>query len=193
MVHTRRQVVTEQVVREATVGMKEAETTNQAVLNDIFLPMSKKRVKDLGLNDVEKGKYVGRLTRMIEASGAADKIMAGMFFPLLTERGPDFPNALVLYCMMSGCFSHYANVHQQDPSWDRSNKLHGWFGAFDMFSSAMRLDQEYAMLAYLPYLVAPIHPLVCGAGNSKVSRPTADWEVRGIMHVISWWAQMEAG
>ncbi|KAG8885565.1 hypothetical protein FRB97_000473 [Tulasnella sp. 331] len=151
MVHTRRQAVTEQIVRDATVGMKEAETTNQAVWNDIFLPMSKKRVKDLGLNDVEKEKYVGRLTRMIEASGAPDKIM-------------------------TGCFSHYANVHQQDPSWDRSNKLHAWFGAFDMFSSAMRLDQEYAMLAYLPYLVAPVHPLVCDAGNSKVSRPTADWE-----------------
>ncbi|KAG9010130.1 hypothetical protein FRB93_004792 [Tulasnella sp. JGI-2019a] len=151
MVHTRRQTATEQIVREATVGMKEAETTNQAVWNDIFIPMSKKRIKDLGLNDVEKGKYVSRLTRMIEATGAPDKIMAG-------------------------CFSHYANVHQQDPSWDRSNKLHAWFGAFDMFSSAMRLEQEYAMLAYLPYLVAPVHALVCDAENSKVSRPTADWE-----------------
>lgn len=78
MIHTRKQVVTEARVREATVGMKEAETTNQAVWNDLFLPLSKKRVKDLGMDAVEKEKYVGRLARLVEASGAADKIVGGM-------------------------------------------------------------------------------------------------------------------
>lgn len=77
MIHTRRQTVTEAIVRTATAGMKEAEATNQAVWNDLFLPLSKKRVKDLGLNDAEKQKYVNRLTRMVEASGAPDKIVGG--------------------------------------------------------------------------------------------------------------------
>ncbi|KAG8978523.1 hypothetical protein FRB90_008413, partial [Tulasnella sp. 427] len=53
MIHTRRQDVTEIVVRNATVGMKEAETTTQAVWNDIFIPLSKKRVKDMGMTDEE--------------------------------------------------------------------------------------------------------------------------------------------
>ena len=41
----------------------------------------------------------------------------------------------------------------------------------------MRLDQEYAVLQYMPYLVVPIHPLFVDAGNTKVGNPKADWEV----------------
>ena len=77
MIHTRRQEATEHVIRCATVGMKETETTIQAVWNDIFLPLSKKRVKELALSDLEKDKYVNRLARLVESSGTMDKVMLG--------------------------------------------------------------------------------------------------------------------
>lgn len=64
-------------MRAATVGMKEGETSTQAVWNDIFFPMSKKRAKEAGGTEDERSKYVGRLTRLVEASGTMDKIMLG--------------------------------------------------------------------------------------------------------------------
>jgi chromosome transmission fidelity protein 18 len=57
--------------------MKEAETSNQAVWNDIFLPLGKKKAKELAFTEEERSKYVTRLTRSIEASGTIDKIMLG--------------------------------------------------------------------------------------------------------------------
>ncbi|KAG8905214.1 hypothetical protein FRB99_000483 [Tulasnella sp. 403] len=151
MIHTRKQHVTEPMVRQTTVGMKEAETTAQAVWNDIFSPMSKKRTKDLGLTDDEQGRYVQRLTKMLEACGTMDKIMLG-------------------------CFTHYATLHHQDPSWARYTKANRWFSAYDLFASTMRLEQDYAVQGYLPYFIAPIHPLFVDPSNSKVSNPKADWE-----------------
>lgn len=64
-------------MRSATVGMKEAEHSQTAVLNDLFLPMSRKRAKDLGIGEEEESRYVGRLSREIEGSGAMDKVAIG--------------------------------------------------------------------------------------------------------------------
>ena len=69
--------VTEVVVRKATHGMKEADASQISVLNDLFCPMQKKRVKDLGMTEGEESKYVGRLARTIESTGAPDKVALG--------------------------------------------------------------------------------------------------------------------
>ncbi|KAG8922627.1 hypothetical protein FRC01_013800 [Tulasnella sp. 417] len=151
MIHTRRQDVTETIVRNATVGMKEAETTTQAVWNDIFIPLSKKRVKDMGMTGDESQKYVNRLARMVEASGTMDKVM-------------------------TGCFAHYASLHHTDPSWKRYLKAQKWLTSFDLFSSTMRTEQEYAVLQYMPYMVVPMYPIFADSANPKVGNPRADWE-----------------
>ncbi|KAG8948253.1 hypothetical protein FRC04_009891 [Tulasnella sp. 424] len=151
MIHTRRQEVTEVVVRNATVGMKESETTTQAVWNDIFLPLPKKRIKDMGMTDEECNKYVNRLARMVEASGTMDKVM-------------------------TGCFAHYASLHHADPSWKRYLKAQKWLTTFDLFSSTMRTEQEYAVLQYMPYMIVPMHHIFVDSGNPKVGNPRADWE-----------------
>jgi chromosome transmission fidelity protein 18 len=65
------------MVRTATTGMKEADVSQTVVLNDLFSPMSRKRAKDLGIGEEEESKYVARLSREIEASGAMDKIAIG--------------------------------------------------------------------------------------------------------------------
>lgn len=57
--------------------MKEAETSQTVVLNNLFLPMSKKKVQELGLTEEEETKYVTRLSREVEGSGAMDKIAIG--------------------------------------------------------------------------------------------------------------------
>ena len=64
-------------MRTATTGMKEAEVSQTAVLNDLFSPMSRKRAKDLGIGEEEEAWYVGRISREIEASGSMDKIAIG--------------------------------------------------------------------------------------------------------------------
>ncbi|KAG8969390.1 hypothetical protein FRC03_003081 [Tulasnella sp. 419] len=151
IIHTQSQQVTEGIIKSATVGMKESESTAQDVWNDLFKPLSKKRIKDLGMTSQENEKYVGRLCRLIEASGMIDKVM-------------------------SGCFDHYINLHQQDPSWKRFEAAQEWFGTFDHFASMLRAEQEYALMGYLPYLVTPIHHLFADSGNPKMGRPTADWE-----------------
>lgn len=69
--------VTEPVVRRATSGMKEADINYLAVLDSLFLPLSKKRVKELGMTDEEEGKYVSRLSREIEASGKESNVASG--------------------------------------------------------------------------------------------------------------------
>jgi chromosome transmission fidelity protein 18 len=61
--------VTEQLVRSATAGMKEADANYLNVLTDLFCPMSKKRVKERGMGEADESKYVERLSHALEATG----------------------------------------------------------------------------------------------------------------------------
>jgi chromosome transmission fidelity protein 18 len=65
------------MVRKATHGMKESDASQISVLNDLFCPLQKKRVKDLGMTEEEDSRYVGRLARCIESTGASDKVSLG--------------------------------------------------------------------------------------------------------------------
>lgn len=69
--------VTESVVRLATIGVKESETSAQSVWTDLFTPLSKKRVKNMGISEEEEKRYVSRLVRAVEGSGNLDKIALG--------------------------------------------------------------------------------------------------------------------
>jgi len=57
--------------------MKEDDTTIVAVLNSIFSPMSKKRVKELGMTEEQEFRYVNRLSHEIESSGKDAAIANG--------------------------------------------------------------------------------------------------------------------
>lgn len=72
--------MTETVIREATKGMKEAETSIVSILNDIFSPLTKKRVKDLALTEEQESRYINRLSFEIEGSGKDAAIANGRFF-----------------------------------------------------------------------------------------------------------------
>lgn len=67
-------------MRKATVGMKETEASQLTVLNDLFAPMSKKRVKELGYGEEEESRYVARLSREVECTGNSDKVALGEFY-----------------------------------------------------------------------------------------------------------------
>lgn len=69
--------VTVPVIQKAIKGMKEEDTSQVSVLNDLFMPMSRKRAQELGLTEEEEARYVGRLSREIEGSDAMDKIAVG--------------------------------------------------------------------------------------------------------------------
>lgn len=77
--------MTETVIRKATFGMKEAENSVQSVLNSLFSPLSKKRVKELGLTEQEEGKYVARLYQEIDGSGRENAIATGNFVDLCSS------------------------------------------------------------------------------------------------------------
>ena len=77
------------MVRSATVGMKQAETSVQSVLNNLFAPMSKRRVKELGLTEAEEAKYVARLSHEVDASGRESGVAVGecLRLPLCGNAG----------------------------------------------------------------------------------------------------------
>ncbi|KAI0819032.1 P-loop containing nucleoside triphosphate hydrolase protein [Irpex lacteus] len=151
LIKARNVEVTETVIRTATAGMKEADVSQVAVLNDLFAPMSRKRAKDRGMGEEEEARYVGRLSREIEASGSMDKIAIG-------------------------CFEHYATLRKHDANFTRYLKANEWLSTYDLLSGEMRSEREYTLLQYLPYTLVPFYPLFQERGAEKVERPKADWE-----------------
>jgi chromosome transmission fidelity protein 18 len=76
-IKSRSQEVTEAVIRGATVGMKEADTSLISVLNNLFTPLTRKRVKELALTEAEELRYVGRLSREVDGCGRESSIAVG--------------------------------------------------------------------------------------------------------------------
>ncbi|KAL1746335.1 P-loop containing nucleoside triphosphate hydrolase protein [Schizophyllum fasciatum] len=144
------------MVRSATAGMKQAETSVASVLNSLFAPMSKKRVKELGLTEAEESKYVARLSHEVDASGRESGVAVG-------------------------CFAHYATLRQHDATLQRFEKANDWLGAFDAFSAAMWGDGEFALAPYLPYTLVAFYPLFQERGAPKVERSSDDWEALQMM------------
>jgi len=85
-IKTRREDVSETVIRKATSGMKEADTTVYSVLNNLFTPLTKKRTMELGLTEEEEARYVHRLSRDIDGAGRDSAIAAGMHHKIPSER-----------------------------------------------------------------------------------------------------------
>lgn len=146
--------------------MKEAESAFSSVLDDLFIPLSKRRSKEQSVHDDET-RFVTRLSRAVESSGALDKLAQGMPFSSPLAGSNEF----------QGCFEHYATLRHQDPTFDRFEKAAAWLTSFDSLSSLMRLEREYAMLPYLPYMIVPFFPLFSERGGQRVERPKTDWEV----------------
>lgn len=74
---SRNQEVTETIVRSAAAGIKEADATFNSLMSVLFAPLPKKRVKEMGMNEEEEGRYVSRLSKDLEASGSLDRIALG--------------------------------------------------------------------------------------------------------------------
>ncbi|KAI9571435.1 P-loop containing nucleoside triphosphate hydrolase protein [Boletus coccyginus] len=150
-IKSRNEGVSEDLIRRATVGMKEADTTATAVLNEVFAPLSRKRIRELAMGDMEEARYVNRLSRAIEALN-------------------NFHN------IANGCFAHYTNCHRHEANMTRYEKVNEWLGTFDMFSSAMYADGDFALQAYLPYLLVSFHPLCRERAGARVERDSTDWD-----------------
>ncbi|PVF95198.1 P-loop containing nucleoside triphosphate hydrolase protein [Serendipita vermifera] len=143
--------ITEGIVRKATVGMKESESSFMDVITDIFTPLSKTRVKDLGLTSEEEARYVNRISRTIDSTGNLDRVALA-------------------------CFEHYPLFRVHDANFNAYEKAHDWLSHYDTFSVGMLQDREYALLPYLPYTLTPFHPLFATKGGPKLERPKMDWE-----------------
>ncbi|KAI5124305.1 hypothetical protein M0805_008913 [Coniferiporia weirii] len=150
-IKARNQDVTESIIRAATVGMKEGDASFTSVLSSLFAPLPKKRVKELGLSELDESRYVGRLSADVEASGSVDRVALG-------------------------CFEHYTNLRHSDVSLARHEKAADWLMTFDTLSGTMRSEREYGLLPYLSYSLVAFYPLFNERGGSKVERPKADWD-----------------
>ncbi|KAG6820837.1 hypothetical protein H0H93_010664 [Arthromyces matolae] len=166
-IKARNQEVTESIVRGATVGMKEAETSLNTVLNNIFNPLTKKRVKELALTEEERGKYVARLSREIDGSGRESAIAVG---------GSPFQLKCSRCSAIAGCFGHYASLRQHDSTFDRYEKANEWLVTFDVLSSGMYNNGDFALSPYLAYTLVPFYPLFQERGGVRVERNQEDWE-----------------
>ena len=165
-IKSRNEGVTEELIRRATVGMKEGDVTATAVLNEVFAFLSRKRIRELAISDMEEARYVNRLSRAIEALNNLPNIANGMF-----SSGPTS-----YYSMFLGCFAHYTNCHRHEANMARYEKANEWLGAFDIFSSAMYADGDFGLQVYLPYLLVPFHPLCRERAGTRVERDSADWD-----------------
>ncbi|KAJ7744945.1 P-loop containing nucleoside triphosphate hydrolase protein [Mycena maculata] len=150
-IKSRNQEVTEAVIRGATVGMKEADSSMVSVLNSLFTPLTRKRVKELALTEVEESKYVGRLSREIDGCGKESSIAVA-------------------------CFSHYATLRHHDANFSHYEKANEWLVTFDLLSAAMYSDGDFALIQYLPYTLVPFFPLFKERSGQRIERSQADWE-----------------
>lgn len=150
-IKSRNDEVTEPLIRRATVGMKEGDTTATSVINEIFAPLSRKRVKELGMGEEEEARYVNRLSHTIE--------------------GLNNPASIA-----NGCFAHYINCHRHDANLNHYEKAGEWLTTFDSFSSVMYTDGDFALHTYLSYFLVPFHPLFRERGEKRIERDSSDWD-----------------
>lgn len=158
------------MIRRVTHGIKEADTSVLSVLNDLFCPLSRKRVKDLGLTEEGENQYVARLSHEIDASGRDISVAIGTSQSCYLRVNAD------LDLIPSGCFAHYATLRQHDADFTRYERANTWLTTYDQFSSAMYTDGDFALRQYLPYTLVSFYPLFKERG-SRVERNQDDWEV----------------
>ncbi|KAI6166905.1 hypothetical protein EDD17DRAFT_1773912 [Pisolithus thermaeus] len=143
--------VTEPLIRRATAGMKEGDSTTTTVLREIFAAISRRRVKDLAIEDDDGLRYVNRLSRAIEVLNNPASIA-------------------------NGCFAQYPHYRRHEADMSRYQQVNEWLVAFDTLSSAMYAEGEFELHGYLPYLLIPFHPLCREQRSQRMERDTSDWE-----------------
>jgi chromosome transmission fidelity protein 18 len=160
------------VIRKATTGMKEADASIMSVLNDLFTPLSKRRVKELALTEEEQGQYTSRLSREVDSCGKDSALAVGKLI-LLCSSLESSPSTFLI-----GCFAHYATLRQHDVNFSRYEKANEWLMTFDALSASMYTGGDFALAQYLPYTLVSFFPLFNERGGPKVERNSADWDVR---------------
>jgi chromosome transmission fidelity protein 18 len=183
-IKARAETVTESIVRSATVGMKEAESSVLSVLNGLFAPIPKSKVKELGLTEEEEARYTGRLAHQIESSDQIAKVAMGIMFSCFDYLENENMK-LMRFWYQLGCFAHYPNLQKHDATLKRYNKAMDWLLTHDAFSTAMYNAGEYALGPYLPFSLVAFFPLFQERGGPKVERDQADWEVCGFFFLGS--------
>jgi chromosome transmission fidelity protein 18 len=77
----------------------------------------------------------------------------------------------------AACFENYPNYRVHDANFGAYEKAHDWLAAYDLYTTGLWQDREYAIMPYLSYTLAAFHPLFATKGGPKLERPHMDWEV----------------
>lgn len=75
--------MTEPIIRSATAGIKGNDSSFTTILGNLFAPLPKKRVKELGLSEQDELRYSNRLSSDVESSGSVDRVAIGEY-PLVS-------------------------------------------------------------------------------------------------------------
>lgn len=135
-------------LRSAAVGLKDSGTSPSAVWQTLFrIPHDRKGAKRPG----DDGRFVNRIVKALQTCGEYDRIQ-------------------------QGCFEHYLSVRSPPDTWAAINSALDWVHASDAFELRMHRHQDYDMLPYMPYMLAPWHRLFAHVANQKLEWPKADYE-----------------
>ncbi|CDZ98631.1 DNA replication checkpoint protein CHL12/CTF18 [Phaffia rhodozyma] len=127
-IKTKTVYLTEPMIRQATVGLKDSGTTPRMVWDTLFVPISIKKQK-AGLGEKE-GKFINRLVEAVSSCGEFERVM-------------------------QGCFEHYPNLKWQDTEFTKVNAMHDWVHFFDRLSNDIGSNQNWELMGYLPYSLVP--------------------------------------
>jgi chromosome transmission fidelity protein 18 len=145
-------VVSQDAIKTAAVGTKDSGTTLQTAWNSLFTPMAaKQRRKQLGIDD---GRYVDRLSFMVQACGEYDRVV-------------------------QGCFEHYPNLKPLDASFGNICRLHDWVSYYDRLAGRVSENMEFELMSYMPYAIVPWYTHFASPANAArpAEWPKADYEV----------------
>ena len=87
-----------------------------------------------------------------------------------------------------GMFEHYTTLHRNDTTLRRFEAANEWLSNYDLMSSSVRYEQEFGLLQYLSYSIAPLHHHLATSGivSQRVDRPTAYWDVSFLYLIFSY-------
>ncbi|KAK4688524.1 chromosome transmission fidelity protein 18, partial [Tremellales sp. Uapishka_1] len=150
-IKSKSKVVTDDAIKSSSVGIKDSGSSLQSVWNSLSIPIgAKQRRKTAAIDD---GRYVNRLTFEIQACGDYDKVVQGLF-------------------------EHYPNLKPLDATLSNVNKMLDWLEYYDRISTKVNENQDYELMAYLPYSMVPWYShFAAPANNAKPTEwPKADYE-----------------
>ena len=145
-------IVTSDLLKSSSVGLKDAGTSLQTVWNTLTIPVAAKQRRKI--QAIDDGRYVDKLAFAIQSCGDYDKVLQGLW-------------------------EHYPNLLPNDKSLGNVDRLHDWVMFYDRLAGRVGESQEWELMGFMSYGIVPWYThMASPANNTKhVEWPKSDYEV----------------